>query len=542
MSHLRSISKHLYLCSSPNANAAFPNVRAPWRVGRYGDELYNPNLMETQRSKPIPNTGSNGDRGQPLAAGRTHQTQHQQTTTPLGPTAKGQPATVRGPGTTEPVPGCSHKGGQATNDARQVPRDDFDLSWQTVKYRGKSGKQTPGKKAVPSQETGKEVARHKPNKPSKKQRRKTRLQKAASLGNINKQPQAQTRTGSAPPPVAVGKTATAEPNDRRRSEGLSRKARATQKRARMNETVSPRGEHKKLRLEHSRPQPASFADAAGADLVVAITTETTGHLSPPSAELIQKALLQRIIAQAMEPATTGEAGPSFRGKPIVADGVLKVWCEDQRTLAWLKEAVSNIQPPTKEKLVVKRQIDIQKRVCCGLLVPGTWESASVIGRTLRYQNPWAKVDQWLFHNLVERTDTFVVVSVPETIAKELHAHGRRLACGLGSVYVKFRDEKGKYGVELPPGPQPGDVAVAGSSATPSTGQTPVPATPSSFAGGEGTVPPAASSQDPGGPDTSSLGGESGKDWMDRMSDLDLDKELEAGAANISDVKPFSDLN
>ncbi|XP_047990715.1 uncharacterized protein LOC125229817 [Leguminivora glycinivorella] len=195
---------------------------------------------------------------------------------------------------------------------------------------------------------------------------------------------------------------------------------------------------------------ADYAEAVKADLLVAVTNATTGHLSQEQSDEVQKQLLGLMSMEARQPTENLPAGPIFRGKPTYGDGSLRLWCEDQATLDWLRRSAATITLDDGVKVVIKRQSDIPKRVRCGILFPGVYDDFGEVGRFLRYQNPWAEVDRWLLNRReVQGTETFAVVSVPETVVQPLVEHGRRLGFMLGSVYVKFQGPRGKFG-EQPP--------------------------------------------------------------------------------------------
>ncbi|KAJ8733726.1 hypothetical protein PYW07_014278 [Mythimna separata] len=91
----------------------------------------------------------------------------------------------------------------------------------------------------------------------------------------------------------------------------------------------------------------------------------------------------------------GTPGPMFDGKPRYAEGVLKLWCSNVHTLAWLKEIISGLTLSASTPLVFRRQSEIQRRVRCGIAIPddqGRFKDSRNIGRALSYQNPWIDVD------------------------------------------------------------------------------------------------------------------------------------------------------
>lgn len=231
---------------------------------------------------------------------------------------------------------------------------------------------------------------------------------------------------------------------------------AVAKRA-LNETLSPRGEHKRPRLDQSQRVPSrSYAQAASATLNVAITCDRRGSISQGVSDQVIAAIQERIISEASSP-TQDTPGPAFIAKPHFADGVLKLWCGDDHTLAWLKKTVSSLALPASTSLVVRSQSEIQKRVRCGIAIPddrGVYKDSTVIGRALCYQNPKVEVKRWVvLHAEKQRTCWFVVLGIPEDQIPTLMSCGRRLSIGLGAVYVKFQGPNGRF-VDVPQGWDP----------------------------------------------------------------------------------------
>lgn len=223
---------------------------------------------------------------------------------------------------------------------------------------------------------------------------------------------------------------------------------ATAKRAHHDDTQSPRGDHKKLKLADGTQVP--YAEAVRSDLLVAVTTANGGPLTAGAAEEIQALLQERLLKDAIEASTDMPVNPVFRGKPTYANGALKLWCEDHDTVKYLTKIVSEFTLSTGTRLRVKRQRDLVKMVRCGVLLPGNQPDTWIVGRALRFQNKWARVESWLLHK-VDRQDgnTFLIFSAPEDVVQTLMDRERRLCYLLGSVYVKFQGPKGKF-TEHPP--------------------------------------------------------------------------------------------
>ncbi|KAJ8729871.1 hypothetical protein PYW07_016909 [Mythimna separata] len=234
---------------------------------------------------------------------------------------------------------------------------------------------------------------------------------------------------------------------------LAGKAQAVAKRA-LNETISPRGERKRPRLDKSRREASrSYAQAAGDSLSVAVTCDRTGTISQEVADQVLAAITSRIISEACS-AKKGTPGPMFDGKPRYAGGVLKLWCNNDHTLTWLKETVSGLTLSASAPLVVRSQSEILKRVRCGIAIPddqGLFGDSQNIGRALSYQNPWVDVSRWLLlHADKQNACWFLILGIPEDQIQTLMDADRRLCLGPGRVYVKFQGLNGRF-VDVPRG-------------------------------------------------------------------------------------------
>ncbi|CAG4941123.1 unnamed protein product [Colias eurytheme] len=241
------------------------------------------------------------------------------------------------------------------------------------------------------------------------------------------------------------------PNRHSKPVQTSSRDHAGSKRSRLDDTISPRGAKKKPCLNESRAvHSASYADAVKGDLIVAITSDTpTGHLNQEQADHIL-ASLQPLLHQEALNYREGDARILFKGKPIFKGGVLKLWCDDARTVDWLKAATKKVTLPSGDKICVRRLADVPRRVRCGILLPGVWKDMKVVGLQLQYHNDWAQVHRWLLLRAeVQEAETFVVVSIPEDLVSTVMEHNRCLGFFFGSVYIKFQGPKGKF-TERPP--------------------------------------------------------------------------------------------
>ncbi|XP_063531884.1 uncharacterized protein LOC134742638 isoform X1 [Cydia strobilella] len=191
----------------------------------------------------------------------------------------------------------------------------------------------------------------------------------------------------------------------------------------------------------------TYAEAVKLGLIVSITT-LNRYFTPQLSEEFQQQLQARLMEDARK--SNNSPGPIFRGKPIYSNGALRLWCEDEATLSWLKRTSSAITVSSGVKIIIKIKREVEPLVRCGIVLPGVWDDFTLIVKTLRYQNAWAEVDSWKLHRIEkQKTDTFAVISVPESLVKNILEHERRLGFMLGSVYVKFEGSKGFFS-EYPP--------------------------------------------------------------------------------------------
>ncbi|XP_063621020.1 uncharacterized protein LOC134793379 [Cydia splendana] len=190
----------------------------------------------------------------------------------------------------------------------------------------------------------------------------------------------------------------------------------------------------------------TYAEAVRSGLIVSITT-LNRYFTPQLSEEFQQQIQTRLMEEAK---SNNSPGPIFRGKPIYSNGALRLWCEDETTLSWLKRTTSTMTVSSGVKIIIKTRREVEPMVRCGIVLPGVWDDFTLIVKALRYQNAWAEVDSWKLHRIEKQeTDTFAVISVPKVLVKSILGHERRLAFMLGSVYVKFQGSKGKY-FEYPP--------------------------------------------------------------------------------------------
>ncbi|XP_073967071.1 uncharacterized protein [Choristoneura fumiferana] len=337
----------------------------------------------------------------------------------------------------------------------------FDEAWTLVDHRrgkGKSGKAVGSASGAGTSQAGSGPA---PKRKSKKQRQRQKERaKAAKAAKreatalAKKNPKIKGNVKFAKGAAGSQGNQVAGRGQRNETQGQSKAGakgptQATAKRNRHDDTQSPRGGSKKPRLEEGAE--ASYAEAVRSELLVAVTAATGEPLTAQASAEIQARLQEQLLEQAVQETGIDWSGdPQFRGKPILANGALKLWCEDHETVEWLTKTIAGFTLSTGTGLMVKRQCDLVRMVRCGVLLPGDQPDIWKVGRALRYQNKWARVDSWLLHKVDRQEgDTFLIFSAPEDVVQTLIERERRLCYMLGSVYVKFQGPKGKFTEHLP---------------------------------------------------------------------------------------------
>ncbi|XP_014364923.2 uncharacterized protein LOC106716013 [Papilio machaon] len=351
---------------------------------------------------------------------------------------------------------------QATARRPSPLRDDKDLAntWQIVSRRAKPKAPRP---------TVTETTGPKETKPAGEKKRWKRLTKKQRLARKARVPEAtkplnsesatpkpgtgdQKATGTDPrsPELVTGAGKGVEPKRTEVARRHGNVARAPKRS--LNSSTSPRGEYKKAKLNKSskKIETISYSAAASSDLRVAVVSAPTGLLTREIAKKFLEELHEEIVNFAWQPEGAGEEPdmPVFVGKPTFVEGAIRVWCEDQYTVTWLKKAVENPKLNQGKTLTVVRQADLPRRIRCGIFIPNgeaKWKKSIDIGRMLYRQNRWVSIKDWLLLEAEQQQEGwFVKLTIPENHIPTLLARGRRLGCCLGSVYVKFLGKGGRY--------------------------------------------------------------------------------------------------
>ena len=224
--------------------------------------------------------------------------------------------------------------------------------------------------------------------------------------------------------------------------------RASVKRARLDETQSPRGEAKRAKTDAKPKRTVRYADASQSHLRVAVITVPPKDLSQGQADQLRETIDDSILQAVLSPPSPSAQAPSFRGRPFLMDGVLAMWCEDANALSWLEETVKTMTSPIPgTTMTVIRQSELKKRLKAGLLIHTRITEAATLHRVLCAQNPWYKVDSWQCYDMTvdEKQQeggskdkvVHLILGIPEDQKQAILDRDRRVAHMSGSGYLRF---------------------------------------------------------------------------------------------------------
>lgn len=265
---------------------------------------------------------------------------------------------------------------------------------------------------------------------------------------------------STPTPIGAATTVTKSkrslrPRGRKKPKTTGGEPPRAQKRERPEDSVTPTGIGKKSKPARSHMVDGSlvsYAEAAATyrnnELCVAVMTEPFEDMTQEQAEgirlNIEKELRALLMADPDPSNPTVNTAIHFRGKAHFSEGVLKTWCEDAFTLAWLKRITTNMKSPLPgTSLTVRPQAEIPKKAPCMLFVPENTEDTPALLKLLTRQNPNLKINTWtLTHERVrqEPPGTCLFFRVPESMVKTIKDQSRRVYYLMGSIYIRFLEE------------------------------------------------------------------------------------------------------
>ena len=291
--------------------------------------------------------------------------------------------------------------------------------------------------------------------------------RAAQTGGSCSKPRAETSKGNAGPsqksPMKKPAQSIPTPHPNQRVGGPRGSRGKKNKRSRPDDSFSPNTENKRPKPDLSRRREGvNYRDATTSHLAVAVVLQPFREMTQEEGETIRKAIEGRIFADIAAAVAANEspqnAGlPVFLGKSFVAEGALKMWCENDRTLLWLTKNLRRIESPRQGlHLTVIPQSELEPRVRCGLKVPGYGGEMGHLQSILGYQNPQYDVASWSLYGCSEDPEEentyFLNIGIPRSQIPTILAQERRVNYSTGSIYIRFFTENGLS--ETPPPPPP----------------------------------------------------------------------------------------
>lgn len=259
----------------------------------------------------------------------------------------------------------------------------------------------------------------------------------------------------------IAATAPTAPEKEQKGPGGGPDERASSKRARLDDTQSPRGEAKRAKTDTRSKRTVSYADASQSHLRVAVITVPPRDLSQNQAEQLRETIDDSILQAVLSPPHQTAQAPSFRGRPFLLDGALAMWCENANALNWLEEAVKNMTSPIPgTTLAVIKQSEMKKKLKAGLLIHTRFSEAAMLQKVLCAQNPWYKVDSWQCYDMTvdenqqdansKEKVVHLILGIPEDQKQTILDRDRRIAHMSGSGYIRFFSPEEESAAETKP--------------------------------------------------------------------------------------------
>lgn len=140
--------------------------------------------------------------------------------------------------------------------------------------------------------------------------------------------------------------------------------------------------------------------------------------------------------------------PVFQDNPKYVGGTLHLWCGNQPSFNWLKDAVEEMTLPCGVRLSVNILEKIPRKVRLLIIIPYT-HAISEIFIHLKAQNRWADVEHWIFHDSYQQQgETIVTVSIPEYLIQTLIEREYQFSYLLQLAYIRFERNFTHIPVEL----------------------------------------------------------------------------------------------
>lgn len=198
-----------------------------------------------------------------------------------------------------------------------------------------------------------------------------------------------------------------------------------------------------------RPKPAtssktsgSYAEASKRHLRVAVICRSNplGKTTPQQAEILQEKLYEQLDT-CIFALKDGEKPPIFNGWQHSGE-ILRITCNDNHSLEWLKATVSNLpQPWSNAQLEVVEVDRLPRLVKAALWIPGKADERETVIQRLAAHNRHLKVSNWcVFHDAPkeEPLGRLLVFGINDEDAKTLGETGRKLNYRFSQLSVKLK--------------------------------------------------------------------------------------------------------
>lgn len=160
--------------------------------------------------------------------------------------------------------------------------------------------------------------------------------------------------------------------------------------------------------------------------------------------------LQEVLDVRMDGLPDGEPLPEFDGFRLTEQGVVQLFCGNEMSLSWLREAIRDISPLEGAELILMEGENLPKYRKMVATVPGKPADQATILKRLKRHNPELRTELWKVRDaqVVEAKGLRLILGVDEASAVKLESLGYRAQAGM--VKVVFWDPK--HSRETEPGP------------------------------------------------------------------------------------------
>ncbi|CAH2228344.1 uncharacterized protein LOC120636422 [Pararge aegeria] len=213
--------------------------------------------------------------------------------------------------------------------------------------------------------------------------------------------------------------------------------------------ISPHSDYQGTRTDYWQTWDATGTNdiAAQPPICVSVTTTPRIYLTRTETSAILDRIQLAIFVACTGPLTPSQTryAPAFQVNAIHSEGVLKMWCNDERSLFWLEETVSRMSSPmvgTALTVTVLSKIQLRSRL--ELYVPNFEGGMEQLHQILSVQNPWYNVSLWALFRYVKLTGNppgvFLILGVPSEELPKIMARDLKVAYLTGTINIRlFQD-------------------------------------------------------------------------------------------------------